>query len=159
MAEAGVEIDETAFGIAAKMGAHRVARRDAQIPASRRFAYEIAPLASMGSIVYYVRRGDLIKIGTTVDPLTRFATLLPDEILAFEPGGGSEETYRHRQFFHLHCRGEYFKSAPELLEHAARLRQLYGDPDPSWPTVTGRKGPAGCIREMTPCVLPVAMAC
>jgi len=140
MAEAGVEINEAVITIAEKVGAHRVAERDARTPASRRFAYEIAPLASAGSIVYYVRRGDLIKIGTTADPVTRFAAILPDEILAYEPGSGSEETYRHRQFFHLRCRGEYFTPAPELLEHARRLRQMYGDPDSSWPTVTGRKG-------------------
>ncbi|MEY9995880.1 hypothetical protein ABIE67_007912 [Streptomyces sp. V4I8] len=53
------------------------------------------------SIVYYVRRGPLVKIGYTAQPHQRFRDLLPDEILAWEPGGKAEEARRHRQFREL----------------------------------------------------------
>lgn len=88
-----------------------------------------------GSIVYYIRRGQAIKIGSTTNPMTRFTVLMPDEILAFEPGATTEERKRHRQFQHLRCFGEHFKPDPELLEHALDLRRIHGDPDPAWPTV------------------------
>ena len=92
------------------------------------------PLAGIGSIVYYARRGNVIKIGFTESPGARFTAFVPDEILAFEPGSGREERMRHKQFWHLRCRGEYFRLEPELLEHTRQLRQIHGDPDPSWPT-------------------------
>lgn len=137
MANAGVEIDETAYGIAAKVGAYRY---DISLPKTgRRYGlqyYQATLTGTGGSIVYYIRRGELIKIGTTVDPVQRFSTLLPSEILAFEPGTDELEKIRHQQFDHLRCRGEHFREAPELLEHARHLRRLHGDPDPSWPIVT-----------------------
>lgn len=110
-----------------------------------------APLVrTLGAIVYYIRRGEVIKIGTTTTPWQRFATLRPDEILAFEPGTVIEERMRHQQFRHLRCAGEHFRAEPELLEHIAQVRQIHGGPDPSWPTgatieeipTPGPKGPA-----------------
>jgi len=139
MAAAGVEINEVTHGIAAKVAAHRMKTVDSKRQAARRIAFVSVPLASMGSIVYYVRRGDLIKIGFTEDPAQRFSALLPDEILAFEPGGRNEETFRHRQFDHLRGRGENFRQAPELLEHIRSVREMYGDPDPAWPTVSNHR--------------------
>jgi MerR HTH family regulatory protein len=141
MADAGVEIGEAAYEIAAKLGAHRHrhAMLNPQATRTGRPAYHQMTLAGTGdSIIYYIRRGDLIKIGTTTEPAVRFTALLPDEILAFEPGGQSGELLRHRQFDHLRCQGEYFRSAPELLEHICQLRHLHGDPDPSWPTTATR---------------------
>lgn len=137
MADAGVEINEAAYEIATKVGAHRHRFAMLKPEGSRRGrpAYHQMTLAGVGeSIIYYIRRGNLIKIGTTTEPATRFRALMPDEILAFEPGSVAGEYLRHRQFGHLRCRGEYFRSAPEILEHARQLRHLHGDPDPSWPT-------------------------
>jgi hypothetical protein len=135
MTEAGIEVDEAAFATAVKLGAHRLAELDATKRACRRVKYETPPLESAGSIVYYIRRGRVIKIGTTVVPVMRFTNLMPDEILAFEPGTVKVERMRHRQFQHLRCRGEHFRPEPELLEHARQLRRIHGNPDPSWPTV------------------------
>jgi hypothetical protein len=135
MADAGVEIDRAALTIATKLGAHRLASLDAAKAPSRRPTYDLAALASAKSIVYYIRRGEVIKIGTTSVPVMRFTALLPDEILAFEPGTVREETCRHRQFAHLRCQGEHFRPAPELLAHIRCMRQLHGEPDPAWPTV------------------------
>ncbi len=135
MTEAGIEIDEAAFSIAAKLGAHRLRVLDAGKPRKRQPAYAKIGLATVSdSIVYYIRRGKLIKIGTTTDPALRFSALLPDEILAFEPGTVDHEKVRHRQFAHLRQRGEFFAMAPELMEHVRSIRLMYGAPDPSWPT-------------------------
>lgn len=134
MVDAGVEIDEAAVKIAVKLGAHRFAIAAAQKHPGRRPYHQATLTGTSDSIVYYVRRGELIKIGTTADPITRFDRLMPDEILAFEPGDVEQETLRHRQFDHLRGHGEHFRSAPELLEHIRQIRHLHGDPDPSWPS-------------------------
>lgn len=154
MTEAGVELDDAAVRIATQLGAHRhrLAMIDPQRTRAGQPAYLPPPMAAVdGPIVYYVRRGDLIKIGTTADPPTRFDRLMPDEILAVEPGGEQTETYRHRQFGHLHCRGEYFRAAPELVEHARQVRARHGDPDPAWTTTST---PAGSTRQRRTVMLP-----
>lgn len=131
MGLAGVELDATAVVIAVKLGRRQWNKSAAMFPSGR---YD-PTLASMSdAIVYYIRRRDLIKIGTTTDPVERFDALMPDEILAFEPGSYEEETFRHRQFAHLRCRGEHFTPEAELLLHIQHVRSLHGDPDPSWPT-------------------------
>jgi helix-turn-helix protein len=130
VAEAGVELDESAVRIAVSLGRRRWAQQGAA--SGNDTAVPLA--AGSPSIVYYIRRGAKVKIGTTESPSRRFGELLPDEILAFEPGGMREETARHRQFRHLRCHGEYFSPDPELMDHIARQRKVYGDPDPAWPT-------------------------
>ena len=134
MAEAGVEIDETALAIAAKIGSHRFAGRPPMRRRRQPDHHQATLTGTSDSIVYYIRRGDLIKIGTTADPMMRFGELMPNKILAFEPGDVEQENLRHRQFDHLRCRGEHFRRAPELMEHIRQIRRLHGDPDPSWPS-------------------------
>ena len=128
-AEAGIGLDEVTIPMAVKLGKRRRERFDADP------GIAAAQEAPAGSIVYYIRRAGLIKIGTTADPHSRFKDLLPDEILAFEPGDRVQETARHRQFWHLHESGEYFADAPDLREHISRTLSAYGPPDPAWPTV------------------------
>lgn len=91
------------------------------------------------SIVYYIRRGSLIKIGTTRRPLQRFKDLLPDEILAWEPGSQPEEARRHEQFRDLRVStgAEYFRRDAALDIHMSQIRDAHGMPDPSWPTLSG----------------------
>lgn len=128
-AAAGIDLDETTVPLAVSLGRHRWGREDvAAVPG------EQPTLASAGPVVYYIRRASLIKIGTTTSPRDRFMDLVPDEILAVEPGGHAEETRRHRQFAHLRCGGEYFRDEPELRDHARQLRAFHGDPDPGWRT-------------------------
>lgn len=141
MANAGVEIDEAIVTAAIKLGKERHRR---ELAMGGVVSAEDVPLRlwpeenDRASIVYYTRRGDLIKIGTTVNPADRFGALLPDEILAWEPGGNREEKLRHRQFRHLRCNGEYFRQAPDILRHCKAIRKIHGDPDPTWPTMGGR---------------------
>ena len=125
MKDAGVEIGEAALTIASKMGARRFAMAAAAPRRGRRPAHHQATLTGTSdSIVYYIRRGDSIKIGWTADPVQRFKDLMPDQILAFEPGDVEQETLRHRQFDHLRQHGEHFRRAPELTDHGqARPRR------------------------------------
>ncbi|MEU1043956.1 hypothetical protein ABZ400_02215 [Streptomyces sp. NPDC005897] len=90
-------------------------------------------------IVYYARRADLVKIGTTTAPHRRFAALLPDEVLAWEPGGRQEEAARHQQFHHLRLtrRGEYFRRDESMDTHIAAVAEQFGPPDPTWPSLVG----------------------
>lgn len=127
MAKAGIELTEQTVVIAVKIGKQKHADEQARrITEPRRM-----------SIVYYVRRGELIKIGTTTNPANRLKALMPDEILAFEPGDRATEQRRHQQF--SACRvarkSEYFRQDEELTAHIAKLRREHGDPDPAWPSV------------------------
>lgn len=85
-------------------------------------------LYSGQSVVYYVRVGDLIKIGVTTNMKARMPQLMPDEILATEPGGPEIERERQAQFAHLKVRGERFKSEADLLDHIAKIREAHGEP-------------------------------
>lgn len=90
-----------------------------------------------GGVVYYVRRGSMIKIGTTVNMHNRMATILPDEVLATEPGSYRLEAQRHREFRKLRVRGqvEWFHAGPLLQEHVMAMRALHGEPDPTIPVL------------------------
>lgn len=144
MADAGVELDATAISIAVKMG-----QQKHSYEARKRHAVPVRQ-----SIVYYIRRGDLIKIGTTVNPAKRFDSLMPDEILAHEPGGSKLETIRHNQFNpeRVAKRGEYFRRSPRLLKHVGSVRELHGPPHPSWPSVATLR--SGYLRTKVEVELP-----
>jgi len=101
------------------------------------------------SIVYYVRRAHLIKIGTTIQPHARFSSLLPDEIVAWEPGDRRVETERHQQFRTARLgQTEYFTRNPDLDEHMDALRVEHGAPDPTWPTLDSVTNPPFGHREV-----------
>jgi hypothetical protein len=81
--------------------------------------------------VYYVKTGDCIKIGYTVNVRQRMGAMrLPiDAVLATEPGGMQLERMRHKQFAHLRRgRLEDFEPAEDLLSHVAMLREHFGAP-------------------------------
>lgn len=148
MRSAGVELDKAAVAIAVKLGQYK--HREATQPTwQKRHARP-----ERKSIVYYIRRGELIKIGTTVTPQQRFKALMPDEILAFEPGGVDEEAARHRQFAaaRVDQRGEYFRPVDALMAHIADLRKLHGSPNPAWRTVSNLG--TGYARSRVPVELP-----
>jgi hypothetical protein len=106
------------------------------------------------SVVYYVRVGELIKIGTTVNMKARMVGVMPDEILATEPGEYGLEKMRHQQFAALRVRGERFRPAPELLSHIEMIREHYGEPQ-----ITSYLGADGLpVRPVTPLDVPVRPA-
>jgi hypothetical protein len=78
-------------------------------------------------VVYYLRFGDRIKIGTSGNPRRRLASLPHDEVLAFERGGRSLEQRRHGQFAEFRIpRTEWFERNDALSAHVAQL--AVGDP-------------------------------
>ena len=80
-------------------------------------------------VVYYLRFGDRVKIGTTANPRQRLGRLWHDELLAFERGDRVVERSRHERFAeHRHGRTEWFVAHPDLLAHAEALRAGVDDP-------------------------------
>lgn len=95
--------------------------------------------------VYYLRAGNLVKIGHTTDLKSRLGRYPPDaELLGTEVGDESLEARRHEQFADLlSFRREWFRPGPELLAHVralpaptpevppAPLREAHAK-DPNW---------------------------
>ena len=80
-------------------------------------------------VVYYIRYRDQVKIGTSMNPRLRLATLPHDEVLAFERGGRALEQRRHAQFADHRFPGtEWFAVHDELIAHIARLQEGVEDP-------------------------------
>jgi len=79
-------------------------------------------------VVYYLRHGARIKIGTTTNPRQRFAAIWHDELLAIERGDRRLERARHEQFARERLeRSEWFESSPRLLAH---IDAVAGNVDP-----------------------------
>lgn len=73
-------------------------------------------------VVYYLRRGGSVKIGTTFSPRHRFAAIPHDEVLAFERGDRQLERQRHAEFAADRLgTSEWFDLAPRLRAHIAAL--------------------------------------
>ncbi|WP_354569943.1 GIY-YIG nuclease family protein [Glaciihabitans sp. UYNi722] len=80
-------------------------------------------------VVYYIRFGDRIKIGTSGNPRLRLASLPYDEILAFERGDRRLEQRRHAQFAgHRIPRTEWFELHEALEQHVRELGEGIDDP-------------------------------
>ncbi|MFM9777081.1 GIY-YIG nuclease family protein [Streptomyces scabiei] len=129
MAGSGIDFTPEIVQAAVKLG-----RRKYKLEQS---SYEIAPAVRrevmQGPLVYYIRRGNLLKIGTTRRIRDRMNNLMPDEILALEPGGETLEQQRHEQFAALRvdARGEYFFPGAALQRHISAVRREHGAP-PAW---------------------------
>ncbi len=81
----------------------------------------------MGSVVYFVAGGELIKIGTTIDLETRLKDLqnMSATAIAFlssMPGGYKEERELHVRFAHLRAHGEWFRRGDDLLAFIDSIR-------------------------------------
>ena len=87
------------------------------------------PLAALASqpVVYYLRFGDRVKIGTSANFEVRRHAIPHDEILAVEPGNELVETARQNQFRRFNVKGEWFRAGGALLAHAKALRQLHAE--------------------------------
>jgi len=73
-------------------------------------------------VVYYLRLGPSVKIGTTFHPKQRFAVLQHDEVLAFELGDRTVERQRHLEFAADRLgTSEWFELTPRLRAHVAAL--------------------------------------
>ncbi len=73
-------------------------------------------------VVYYLRHGDRVKIGTTANPRQRVAAIWHEEVLAFERGDRQLERRRHDQFASARFTGsEWFRLTPAIAAHARVL--------------------------------------
>lgn len=84
---------------------------------------QIAARAAAKDLVYYIRFGDRIKIGTTKNLKQRMSELPWEEILLVEPGDRSVEQLRHAHFQNMRVLGEWFEYTPILKDHIERLRE------------------------------------
>lgn len=98
--------------------------RDGQREAKRK----IERHADRKHFVYYLRVGELIKIGTTGNLRQRLNQYPPGtKVLATEPGGRDVEDLRLEQFAHLLVSGkEWFKPGPDLTKHINQIRRANG---------------------------------
>ena len=83
-------------------------------------------------VVYYVKLGKLLKIGTTQGRVwDRMRGYPPHRhLLAAEPGGFELEQQRLDQFKHLRVSGrEWHDIGPDLRAHLAQVRERYGVPE------------------------------
>ncbi|MHC3427205.1 GIY-YIG nuclease family protein [Streptomyces sp. DT18] len=145
-AAAGVEMTEQAIQAIAKLAKHRL---DARLKAEawgkakerRREALvvETPPPGTFGdepgAVVYYIRRGEAVKIGTSGQLRHRMAELMPDEVLAVEPGSYTLEAQLHARFAHIRLdpNREYFRLTSELARHIEAVRERCGPPPPGLP--------------------------
>jgi hypothetical protein len=74
--------------------------------------------------VYIIRFDSRIKIGFSTNVRQRMYNLHPDEVLAIVPGTMLDEQRVHRRFEALRITGEWFRSAPDLLQFATNLSAL-----------------------------------
>lgn len=80
-------------------------------------------------VVYYLRNGDRVKIGTTSNPRQRFAAIWHEELVAFERGNRAVERARHAQFAEDRFSGsEWFRLSPGLRRHLRFLSKGVKDP-------------------------------
>ncbi|MFJ2848313.1 GIY-YIG nuclease family protein [Streptomyces rubiginosohelvolus] len=134
--KAGVELTEEMVTAAVKLG--QFEHRRWTMADGNSFRADRVPADSRHNpVVYYVRRGALIKIGTTTDLRRRMREILPEELLALEPGSIGIENDRHRQFSALRVPGqrEWFHAGPVLQEHVLDMRATHGVPDQPLPTL------------------------
>lgn len=76
--------------------------------------------------VYFVKSGDVVKIGFSINVMQRLTgieTHCPTavELIGLIPGGRREERQVHRQFRHLRVHGEWFRLVPPLTDFIAAL--------------------------------------
>jgi len=80
-------------------------------------------------VVYYLRHGDRVKIGTTSNPRQRFAAIWHEQLLALERGDRRLEQRRHAQFAADRFEGsEWFRMSRPLRTHIASVARGVDDP-------------------------------
>jgi len=169
MQRAGVEMNQAAADIATKLVRHKLgteeelkARQRANQERNRREQEERAKAwaeeraardqwRESDGIVYYILRGSLVKIGTTTQPMKRFSALMPDAVLATEPGDVELEKIRHTQFADLrnpNIGNEYFHPAAPLIAHVRALRDEHGVPNIPHASLLSRETAEAAVKEL-----------
>lgn len=86
-----------------------------------------AALKAVGTVVYAVRVGDLVKIGHTGDLANRVSGLRAGEVLAFMPGTRADEQALHdRLTEHVHHGREWYYPTPDVFAVVNEMRERLG---------------------------------
>ncbi len=103
----------------------RAAKQDyAKVNEGKTIPFSAKARIPHAEVVYYIKFGDRIKIGTTTNLNARLGTLPFDQILGTEPGGVDLERKRHQQFAaNLVSGREWFSPSEALLAHIATLKK------------------------------------
>ncbi len=98
--------------------------------ASRTDEHDTEIRAGAAGFVYYLRVGERVKIGFSVDIRQRMrAYPHGSTLLAVEPGSYELERQRHQQFANARQSGrEWFRPCPEIDAHCAALVEQHGSP-------------------------------
>lgn len=131
--------DEDTVRMAVRVGRARYERIRAQAPQQPR---RTSARENANGWIYYIRRSAMVKIGTTVNLRTRMAALLPEEVLAVEPGSHAKEAELHRRFRALRVPGqrEWFYAGRELQVHVEEVLDANGPPPADLPTLPSAAG-------------------
>jgi len=83
--------------------------------------------ADVRGFTYFVRDGDVIKIGSSMRPRRRLNALQTGiarqlEILAIVDMAVADEMTVHQQFAHLRIRGEWFRAEADLIEFIETIK-------------------------------------
>lgn len=90
-------------------------------------------------MIYFIRSGDFVKIGYSIDPWGRMASLQtahhqPLEMLAVMPGEKTDEREIHRRFRNYRERGEWFRESwplGQFINEARRVNpEMQEQPEP-----------------------------
>jgi hypothetical protein len=78
------------------------------------------------AFVYFIRGGDLIKIGTSANPAGRLREMQTGNAMELSligtfQGGRRQERELHMRFAHLRVRGEWFRAEEDLQKEIDRL--------------------------------------
>lgn len=76
-------------------------------------------------VVYYMRQGDLVKIGTTTDIGSRSASIGAQGVMAIEPGDSAVEHRRHGEFAPERSHLEFFRLSAALAAHVVQVRARF----------------------------------
>jgi len=104
---------------------------------------QVQPERGHAPIVYYMRLGDIVKIGTTTNVAKRAGSINPEGVMAVEFGAVDVERARHNQFIDLHLHGEWFRLDATLGSHVIEVRAAFE-------AATGETTEAWLARMRTP---------
>lgn len=105
----------------------------AEIEAAEAYVPQLECMEQYGPYVYFIRHGEFIKIGSSINPEGRLNQLRrandgtiksgishgEPELVGCYPGSVRDERLLHRQFAHLRVVGEWFKLTEEMGAVAA----------------------------------------
>lgn len=116
-------IDKVAARHAPRVPQQETATPSAKLPMQRKPTARFGQVPVDGEVVYYMRIGNRVKMGTSTNLRKRLAVINPEELLAYEAGGCDVERHRHVQFKHLRTHGEWFRYEGSLMDHVAILKK------------------------------------